>query len=178
MTVPAAVRQALQVYTDGDATMKAGATGFALIATALSETVAGLVFAALATLWLADMLSGALRAIAEGGLGNFRFSRFMEGFSKLFAATIGIVIATVLDVMAIDAGLDRPYVTTAAMTGIAFGFGASATENLAYWFPGVAGQLSRVLNRGAEANDERWIENLPAEKQARVRAALTGDGES
>lgn len=175
MTFPAAVKQAMQVYTDGDAAVKVGVTGFSLIATAISETVAGIVFAALAVLWLVDMLSGALRAIAEGGLGNFRFGRFMEGFSKLFAAGLGIVIATVLDVMAIDAGLDRPYITTAAMTGIAFGFGASATENLAYWFPGVAGQLSRILNRGQAENDDRWMKHLPEEKQARVRAALSGD---
>lgn len=175
MTFPAAVKQAMQVYTDGDAAVKVGVTGFSLIATALSDTVAGIVFAALAVLWLADMLSGALRAIAEGGLGNFRFSRFMEGFGKLLAATLGIVVATVLDVMAIDAGLDRPYITTAAMTGIAFGFGTSATENLAYWFPGVAGQLSRVLNRGQSQNEDRWMSHLPAETQARVRAALSED---
>lgn len=175
MTIGAVVKQALQVYTDGSAGVKAGVTGFALIATALSETVAGLVFAALAVLWLVDMLSGALRAIAEGGISSFRFSRFMEGFAKLLAATLGIVVATVLDVMAIDAGLNRPYITTAAMTGIAFGFGASATENLAYWFPGVAGQLSRILNRGQAENDDRWLKHLPEEKQARVRAALSGD---
>lgn len=175
MTVPAAVRQALQVYTDGDAAVKLGASGFALIASALSETVFGLVFAALATLWLADMLSGALRAIAIGGLKSFRFPRLMEGFAKLAAAAIGIVIATVLDQIAIESGLDRPVITTAAMTGIAFGFGASATENLAYWFPGVAGQLSKILNRGQSGNEDRWLQGLPAEKQARIRAALSDE---
>lgn len=175
MTLPSVVRSAFQVYTDGDAAVKLGTTGFAVIGAALSDTVAGVIFAALAVFWLVDMLSGALRAIAEGGLKSFRFGRFMEGFSKLFAAALGIVIATVLDVMAIDAGLDRPYVTTAAMTGIAFGFGASATENLAYWFPGVAGQLSKILNRGQSGNEDRWLQGLPAEKQARIRAALSDE---
>src|SRR5690606_27397448 len=52
------VRSTVQVFTDGPPAAKLGATGFAIIWAAISETAVGILFAGVASMWGLDMLIG------------------------------------------------------------------------------------------------------------------------
>ena len=171
---------AVQVYTDGNVTLKAGASGFAILFTAFSETASSLFFAVLCLFWAADMLSGLLRAIAAGGLGRFSWVEFFGGFIKMAAAGVGIAVAVGIDQIGVEKlEMTRQYATNVAMSGIAFAFAASAVENLSYWFPSMAGQLAKILNRGETTPDiadpRMRLKDLPSETRARIRSMLADE---
>lgn len=173
MTVPASIKSALQVFTDGSVQAKIGASGFALIGAAISDTVTGILFAAVCSLWFLDMALGVVRAVAED---QFEIRDFFEGFGKAIAAAGGIGVAVVID--SLGAGIVDAYTGTlaaaAAMGGIVIAFGASAIENFGFWFPQVASKLRGFLHASAEPPPAEWY-TMDPEARTRVMQAFRAE---
>lgn len=144
------VRQAGKVYTDGDPDFKVAATGFAVLAAGISETATSLLAAVMVFFWFLDMISGAARAIAIGGLSAFTTPKFYGGFLKLLAAACGIGVGVGTDLLIADLGLDKHYISTAALAIVTIGFGSSAAQNVAHWWPSLAALLERGLGRARD----------------------------
>lgn len=132
----------------GPAEAKWASVGVAVVLSAVWSALTGVLASIMVLLFLVDVGLGVLRAIHVGGVRAFDWDRFRQGWTKFFAALLGIPLAVAVDLTLqhVDAVSGTP-VTTGIITFMSWGFAWSAAGNLGHWFPGVEKWIDRALGR-------------------------------
>lgn len=141
------------LFQAGPAELRWGATGFAVVASAVWSAMTGVLAVVMVLLFCVDVVLGVFRAVHRGGLNAWSWDRFLRGAVKFGAAMAGVVLGVSVDLVIRETGtLDATLTTTGVLAFMCFGFGWSAAGNLAYFFPGVEKVLDRAMGR-AENGD-------------------------
>jgi hypothetical protein len=139
----------LSVY-DAPTTVKVGGAGMAVVISALWETFTSTLVAVMLFLFAADILLGLMRSVDLEGVEGFDWQRFMRGIMKFGAGMVGVVLAVVGDLLVHETEkvpTDWMPFTTVLLTALCWGFFASATKNLAYFYPGIGETIANSLSK-------------------------------
>lgn len=126
-----------------------GMAGVGVVLTALWHAFTGVLAAAMAGLFIADITIGVFKALHLGGVAAFEWPRFWKKFLELGAAMVGIMIAVCVDLLLREIGTpgEAAYFTSGFLGAVAVGFGTSAVKNLAYFFPAVSSVFDTLARR-------------------------------
>lgn len=141
------------LFQAGPAELRWGATGLAVVASAVWTAVTGVLAVVMVLLFCVDVVLGVFKAVHRGGLNAFEWERFMRGAVKFGAAMAGVVLGVCVDLLLEQTGtVAATLTTTGVLAFMCVGFGASAAGSLSYFFPGVERLLDRAMGR-AENGD-------------------------
>lgn len=124
------------------------ALGIVVLASAIWEVVTSVLAGIVCLFWIADMLSGALRAMeVGGGMAGFSTERFLGGVRKFAIAFVVLLLGVGFDRLLALADVGFQHFTTTSLTVIALAFGGSAVKNVAHFFPELDDVFGAALHR-------------------------------
>lgn len=140
---------AASVFQAAPPVVQWGVAGASVVITAVWNAFTGVMAIVLVLLFLCDLGLGVLRAINLGGIGAFSHDRFAKAFLKLGAAMFGILLAVSIDLMLQHIGTieEATYFTSGILGAMCVGFIASASQNLAHFFPAVGVWTDALVRR-------------------------------
>lgn len=140
------LNQGVTLVSDGPDVPKLCTAAACMVGAALWDAASSLIVAILLLFWVADMVSGVLRAIDRDGLSGFDWPKFWEGFRKLLAAGVALALAVGGDLLLAEAGITASVVFVAVGSVLSWGFFWSALQNLDHFHPGIRESVRKVLH--------------------------------